>query len=79
MITTLRISVGFDDDLEAALLRVKALDEVILLDRIQVDITGVGSAVFDRLSEMPLRAPVAPYGPWLERQSENYSAGLLKK
>lgn len=79
MITILRLSVGFDDNLEAALARVKALDEAILFDRIQVDITGVGDALWSRLCEMSLRAPVAPYGPWLERESANYSAELLKK
>lgn len=79
MITTLRLSIGFDDNFEAAVLRVKSLNEFILFDRIQVDITGVGGALYDRLSEMSLRAPIAPYGPWLERESVNYSAGLLKK
>lgn len=74
MITTLRVSAGFDDNLEAASLRIWALDNAILFDKIQVDGTGVGSALYDKLLTMSLRAPLEPYAPWLERESIKYSS-----
>lgn len=61
VITTLKVSIGFDDNLEAALLRVRSLDSAIIFDAVEVDITGVGAALYDRLIEAGLRAPIKPY------------------
>lgn len=67
MITTLRLSASFDDNLEAVCIRIKSLDELILFDKIEIDATGVGGALYDRLVSMSLRAPVVPYAPWKEQ------------
>jgi hypothetical protein len=73
MITILKISAGFGDNLQACLLGIKLLDDAVIFDAVEVDVTGVGAALYDQLTELDLRAPVRPY------RRELATTGLLKK
>jgi hypothetical protein len=74
MITTLKVSAGFGDDLQVCLLRIQSLDSLVIFDAIEVEVTGVGAALYDRLTELELRAPVRSY-----RRELATTVGLLKK
>ena len=74
MILTLHVDCGFDDPLQPSLSRIETLDKAIIFDAIEIDVVGTGAALYDRLRELRLRAPVVA-----SNRLANYSAGLLKK
>ena len=74
VIRTLKVTAGFGDDLNVCVLEVRQICDTILIDAVEVDVTGVGAALYDKLTETKIRSVVKPYSPLA-----NYSTGLLKK